>query len=428
MFEALHSMQAASPRIDFRLFSLGRSESGATPFLSPQGTIVLQRVGFPRDLEDCTCIPKGPVGFWQRALGPVPIEAQWYQPAQPISRTDIPIDLSGSPAVKEYICHPQRPNPNVYIITSISVGDKEVQSVGFVGKRIVYRRLGHMVELDLSDIPGDQTYTLSVEWDVDYIELRITWLEGPGANTHCSGWGIKELQELDTYRPPLTASVVRRIACSRFDTTLVPVALSRAIWSAARETIQDTTPSGEPPQGVGAVRKAYQDEEDFYQTVLDIIGEVQRVLPKTRPHAFWNDQTPKDEPGSGHTLRMLFEAICVYKNIVVSQEDPSRSGDVDFIFTGTSVGYVHFHVILEIKNAHSSRLERGLTHQLPKYIEEHQIKKGVYGVLWFKGRTFAEPNDSSAAACLSRLNAIKPIVVSSVVLFDVSFPVQASRL
>jgi hypothetical protein len=427
--EVFESMTAGSGRVDFRLFSLGRSDSASeSDFLSPQGTIILQRVGFPRDLDDCTCIPKGPVGFWGRALGPVAIEAQWYHPAQAIARSDIPADLSGSPAIKEYICHRRRPDPNVYPITSISVDDQEVQWVGFVKKRAVFRRLGHIVELDLSKLADEQTFTLGAEWDVDYIELRVTWLEGLGSEMHSSGWGIKEIRDLDTYRPPPTASVVQHTRRSEFEATLVPAALSRAVWSAVRERIRDTTPVGKPMRGVGTVRKAYKDEEDFFLTVLDIIEEVQRVLPKTRPHAFWNGNTPKDEPESGYTLRLLFEAICVYKNIVVVQEDPSRSGDVDFVFTGTSIGYEHLQVILEIKNAHSGRLERGLTHQLPKYLEEHQVKKGVYGVLWFKGRTFTEPADSSAADRLSRLNGIKPVAVSSIALFDVSFPVQASRL
>ena len=422
-------MTANSGRVDFRLFSLGRSDSvSESDFLSPQGTIILQRVGFPRDFDDCTCIPKGPVGVWARALGFVPIEAQWYQPAQAIARIDIPVVVTGSPIVKEYFCHPRRPDPNVYSITSVSVDDQEIQWVGFVGKRIVYRRLGHIVELDLSKVADDQTFTLSAEWDVDYIELRVTWLEGPEADTHSAGYGIKALQELDTYRPPATASVVQHKRRSEFAATLVPSALSRAVWSAVRESILDTTPAGKPMRGVGAVRKAYVDEEDFYQTVLDVITEVQRVLSRSRPNAFWNGDTPKNEPESGYTLRFIFEAICVYKNIVVVQEDSSRSGDVDFVFTGTSIGYEHLQVILEIKKAHSDRLERGLTHQLPKYLEERQVKKGVYGVLWFKGRTFSEPADLNAADCLNRLNGIKPVTVSSIVIFDVSFPVQASRL
>jgi len=422
-------MSESSGLVDFRLFSLGYSGSaGASDFLSPQGTMILQRVGFPRDFGNCTCIPKGPVGVWSRAFGPVAIEAQWYQPAQSITRTDIPADLAGSPAVKGYICHRRRPDPDRYTITSLSVDDQEVQWIGLVGKRVVYRRLGHMVQLDLSELPDDQTFTLSAEWDVGHIELRVTWLAEPYENTQCSGWGIENHQDLGAYRPPSTADVLRHTRRSEYEATLVPASLARAVWGTVRESIRDTTPSGQPVRGVGAIRKAYGDDEDFFQTVRDIIAEVQRVLPKTRPCAFWNDRVPKSEPECGYALRMLFEAICPYKNIVVVQEDPSRSGDVDFVFTGTTTGYEHVQVILEIKNAHSKRLERGLTRQLPKYLEERQVAKGVYGVLWFKGRTFNRPADSSAADCLTRLNGIRPECVSSIEFFDVSFPVQASRL
>lgn len=209
-------MSANSGRVDFRLFSLGRSdEASKSSIVTPEGTIILQRVGFPRDFDDCTCIPKGPVGAWAQALGSVPIEAQWYKPAQTIARIDIPADLSESPMLKGYICHLRYPDTNVYPITSIFVDGQEIQWVGFVGKIAVFKRLGYVVEIDLSEVSDDQTFTLSAEWTSDYIELRVTWLEGPGADTCCSGWGITELKDMDAYRPSQKALVVRHTC--RFD-------------------------------------------------------------------------------------------------------------------------------------------------------------------------------------------------------------------
>ena len=47
---------------------------------------------------------------------------------------------------------------------ALYVDGREVQLVAFVGKRLLYRRLGHSVELDLQEIPDDQRFTLSIEW------------------------------------------------------------------------------------------------------------------------------------------------------------------------------------------------------------------------------------------------------------------------
>lgn len=420
-------MNTASSRVDFYLYSYMNSKLGPSDFLSPQGTILFERVGFPRDLEDATCIPKGPAGFAAGIFEPdeIIIEAQWYQPAQPISRTDFAAELAETVSIKGYFCHKRRPEPDVYPLTSILVDKQEVQWIGFVKKKVVYRRLGHEIALDLSDLPDDKTFTLSAEWDVDHVELRITWVDSDAVVIK-SGWGLG--YPWIPYTPPPEDSITRRKIRSEFGVTLVPTALSRAVWSTIKDTIQDTTTNGEPLQEVSAPRKAYLDEDDVYQTILEIIAEVQRIVWKTRPYAFWNKSDPKPEPESGFVLRGYFEAVCAYKNIMVVQEDPSRSGDIDFVFAGTTENYERVQVLLEIKNAHSDKLERGLTHQLPQYLQERFVGKGIYGVLWFKGRSFTEPNYASITACLSHLNAIKPAIVSTIVIFDVSFPVQASRL
>jgi len=235
-------MTANSGLVDFRLFSLSRTGSGKEQaFLSPQGTIILQRVGFPRDFDDCTCIPKGPVMIWSHILGYQPFEAQWYQPAHNIERIDIPAVVTETIDVKEYLCHQRRPDLNVYPITSLSIDNQEVQSVGFIGKRLAYFRLGHRVELDLTELDDGQTFTLAVEWDVNYIELRVTWLEGLGVDTHCTGYGLTEFEDLENYQPPSNATIVRHTRRSDFDAALASSPLSN---ESVRTQILDTTSSG----------------------------------------------------------------------------------------------------------------------------------------------------------------------------------------
>ncbi len=417
-------MELESPRVEFRLFSFQNRD--ATQLLAPEGTIVFQYIGFPRDFEDCTCIPHGPVAAWSRA-GVTVLDAQWYKRTEEITRADIPQDLTGSPRVKDHICHALRPDPNSYPISALYVDGSEVQLVAFVGKRLSYRRLGHSIELDLQAIPDEQRFTLSIEWSYQHIEARVTWLEGEGLERYFSGRGVP-YEDLASYEPPQVGKVIQFKGREGFETALLPAEVARAIWRQSQEAITDTNPEGEPLQEVGAPRKAYKDGDDFLRTTLSVFSFIQRALRRTKPHAFWDDTRPKSEPHSATSLRLLLEPICAYKNIRLHQEDPSRSGNVDFVFSGMSMDLDHLELILEIKNAHSPRLERGLTHQLPQYMSERQADYGVYGILWYKGRTFDEPADETVEDCLARLRDIKPDQVHEVVAFDVSFPIQASRL
>ncbi|HUW94223.1 MAG TPA: hypothetical protein VMW58_00400 [Anaerolineae bacterium] len=417
-------MELESPPVEFRLFSFRNRD--ATRLLPPEGTIVFQYLGFPRDFEDCTCIPRGPVGIWSQA-GVTALDAQWYRRTEKITRADIPQDLTGSPRVKDHICHALRPDPNSYPLSALYVDGSEVQLVAFVGKRLLYRRLGHSVELDLQEIPDDLRFTLSIEWSYQHIEARVTWLEGEGLERYFSGRGVP-YEDLGTYQPPHVGNVIQFKSRKDFETVLLPARVARAIWRQSKEAITDTNPAGEPPHEVGAPRKVYKDGDDFLQTTLNVFSLIQRILRRTKPHAFWDATSPKSEPHSGTSLGLLLEPICAYKNIRLYQEDPSRSGDVDFVFSGISMDLDHLQLILEIKNAHSGRLERGLTHQLPKYMSEREADYGVYGILWYKGRTFDEPADVTAEDCLARLRNMKPDQVHEVVAFDVSFPVQASKL
>jgi hypothetical protein len=180
---------------------------------------------------------------------------------------------------------------------------------------------------------------------------------------------------------------------------------------------------------VRTLRRVYRDEEDFLQTIIAVVKEIQALLLKTKPHPFWDKKRPKEEREAGAALRMLFEAYCTYKNIRIYQEDPSRSGDVDFTFAGISQTSEHLTLIYELKHAHSSRLERGLTRQLPKYIAERDAFSGLYSVLWYKGEHFDEPATyDSIEDCLRVLRGMQPRTVRDIHFFDVAFHRAASKL
>ncbi len=414
-------MEDLSP-VEFQLFSFGNKDTKG--LLVPEGTMVLEYLGFPYDVGGCTCVPQGPVSYWSKT-GVTELDAQWYLPTQRLTPADIPEDLTVSRKVKDHICHALRPNPNEYQLSALLVDGTEVHFVGVVGKKLIFRRLGHSVEIDLQNIPDDQRFTLSVEWGFCHIEIRVTWLEGKDLHKYFSGKGVSDR---DKYKQ-LNVGTIRQFKERKvFDAAIIPANVARNIWRLSKNEITDVDEANKPRQRVAELRKVYNDENDFVQTVINVFTEIQRILPKTKPHGFWNDKTPKREPEAGSTLRLLLEAICAYKNIRVYQEDPSRSGNVDFVFVGISKDSDHLELVLEIKQAHSDRLERGLTHQLPQYLRERDVKFGVYGVLWYKGRDFDRPTDMSLEECVAKLQRIKPDNIAHVLGFDVSFQIQASKL
>lgn len=413
-----------APKVRFQLYCF--SNESALKLLSPEGTMVIQRLQFPIDFEDCTCIPTGGVGVWSSAGCTRDLERQWYRPREPLSRTDFPIDISGSPSVKGYICHQRRRDTNSYPLSQLTVDDQEVQVVAFVGKSVVFRRLGKAVALDLRSVPDAQPFALAVEWSPTHIEVRVTWIEGERMADHYSGVGVQYEQFAD-YKHPEVGRERRLQQRETFDALLLPATIARAIWRSAENSIDESKHPAQRSSSIAVARKTYADCDDFVQTIMEIVAQVQRVVLRAKPHAFWNERTPKNEPDAGSGLRMLFEAICAYKNIQICQEDPSRSGNVDFVFTGISTEWHHLNVVIEIKNAHSDRVEHGLTVQLPTYIKERGASAGVYGVLWYKGTSFDKPGDASLAECIARLDAQKPPEVASVVGFDLSFLVQASK-
>ncbi len=337
------------PRVTFRLYCF--SNEDAVSLLPPEGTMIIQYLQFPIDFEDCTCIPTGGVGYWSKA-GVTDLDAQWYRPRETIERKDIPADLKGSPRVKNCICHQRRPDLNSYPLSVLSVDGQEVQTVAFLGKSLLFRRLGHEVIVDLRNVPDTQPFTLAVEWSPTHIEVRVTWVEGRGLEAHYSGVGVPYKQFSD-YIPPRIGKIVQFCGRKEFDAFLMPAAIARGIWGSGEASIDESKHPEQRISDVGAVRKSYADQEDFLQTALEMLREVQRAVLRAKPHPFWNDKVPKREPDAGSGLRMLFEAICAYKNILVFQEDPSRSGNVDFVFTGVSVDWKHLNIVLEIKNAHS---------------------------------------------------------------------------
>lgn len=412
--------------VSFRLFSLGYDGSDQGTAVMPDGTMVFQALGFPRDVDNHTCIPARGVGYWGRT-NVTELDRQWYKPLEPVQTEKLAGIAAGTHRIGPYLCHPRRPDPSAYLISSLAVEDQVIHSIQFQADHIVFCRLGHEVSLDLSSVHIDTRFTLAAEWSPSHLELRVTWTEGDGLEKFYSGEGVK-YDEFPTYVPPDEGQVHELRQRTEFSLAIVPSNLLRRFWShfsdLAEQNDRDQTAKLRPE----SLRKTYTDASDFEKTFGLILTEVQTILNRIRPTAFWDGKYPKSEPDAGGALRGLFEAICPLKNIKVFQEDPSRSGRVDLIFSAISKAHTHLELVMELKHAHSPKLEAGLSTQLPHYVLERGSDIAVYGVFWYKGMHFDKPQTISLDNLLANLVEHRPGSVNSICAFDVSYKTPASKL
>lgn len=410
--------------ISFRLFSLGND--AAQGLLVPEGCLVIQALGFPRDTATHTCIPTRGVGYWSRA-GVTQLDHQWYKPLEPIPVDALKMADRGTHRFGSYLCHARRPDTRLYPISTLSVDGELVQRLEFQKQVLVFQRLGHRVELDLSAVPADQRFTLAAEWSPVHLELRATWMQGEGLEEYYSGEGVP-YEQFGSYQPPNKGEAQLLSARAEFPFAVIPSALAWRLWNAlaSQARANDATPAAHAK--VETLRRAYRDSADMKATFLLIVSEVNRILDRIEPTAFWNDRSPKPEPDAAWALRALLEALCPLKNLRIYQEDASRSGRVDVVFSAISQDHTHLELVMELKHAHSERLFQGLTDQLPQYVAERRPDAAVYGVFWYKGQGCDKPAYPTLAACLGDLDARRPREVAAVCGFDVSYRTPASKV
>ncbi|OXS75076.1 hypothetical protein [Domibacillus enclensis] len=100
----------------------------------------------------------------------------------------------------------------------------------------------------------------------------------------------------------------------------------------------------------------------------------------------WNDnpKKPKKEEASQLLFHGLMKEHCKANNVDFSREVNSGRGPVDFKFSN---GYTE-RVLIEVKRASSTKLEQGLTQQLPQYLTTEGIDIGYYVVIVQKDEEF----------------------------------------
>ena len=397
------------------------------PFLSPEGAIVMQFQGFPQFLDACTCVPSGPVQIFKKA-GIEDLDAQWYLRGEKLVDSDVPDQIVDAPRIKDHVCHPPIWRPEHYPLHILAIEDNEIQSLFWSFQKLTFTRLGKSVTVDLSNVEAFQRFTISAEWSPFHIELRVTWLEGNNLEMWYSGKGVT-YQELATYSPYQGKVELHQFReREEFDALLMPPPLVKTLWRAAEDSIEKLEKVENPPADPNTPRRAYANEADFLETLHQSFSILIKIMERNKPEAFWDGETPKTEPRAGHALKSFLEAIVAPKNISIGTEITSRSGDLDFLFTAQGVDFSKYSLAAELKLAHSPRIEHGLLKQLPIYMEELDVRHGVYLVIWFKGVGFDNPKDFQSQNDLRQhLESINTNDNVGICILDLSRRPPASR-
>jgi hypothetical protein len=186
--------------------------------------------------------------------------------------------------------------------------------------------------------------------------------------------------------------------------------------------------------------KTYDTVEDFYQSVLMAIQSIQDKIQSTSMYnAFWNfsyerstvvNRHPKREPDVSSIIHGLLFDLSLVRSFQVHPEHPLAGGNLDFLVSGNLKNGESANVCIEFKHAHSSKLEHGLTKQLPAYMGAKACNFGIYCILYFRGEHFDNPHESIPEMEFRLKNLIPASAYPdiNIVTLNLSHPVPPSRL
>jgi len=116
---------------------------------------------------------------------------------------------------------------------------------------------------------------------------------------------------------------------------------------------------------------------------------------------------PCREPEAQPYIFSHLKAVFDFMGIQLSREVESSNGEIDFLLSYTNSQHKLLRLCVELKLAHASKIEKGLTKQLPAYMKGERCSYGIYIALWFKGENFDEPTKYTGVKELqSRLDEI----------------------
>ncbi|MCH7535549.1 MAG: hypothetical protein IH948_07370 [Bacteroidetes bacterium] len=157
-----------------------------------------------------------------------------------------------------------------------------------------------------------------------------------------------------------------------------------------------------------------ESRESFHRFCISLIQKTcQRSIEygslwKALWHGYGADRAPVKETIAQPIIDNMLVYLCEMKGIILLREPASSDGHVDFYMAYTYVETI-FSVGIELKNAHSRHLHHGIQTQLPRYMEGLRTKRGIYLVLWYKGKNFPEPSKfESIDIMIPYLEGVRP--------------------
>ena len=179
--------------------------------------------------------------------------------------------------------------------------------------------------------------------------------------------------------------------------------------------------------------KNFTNEKDLFEHVIEIINEFLKheIEKRNWIDAFWDKNEPKNENRIQPTIRASLETLLNQSGISIVKESDEGIGDLDFkcIYNNNSeIMKVH----IEYKNAHHEKLRKGLTTQLPAYMDADEAKYGIYLVFWFKDEiNFDKPKNIESIDILqeeldSEAKKIEDKIIEPIVI-DVTKKKSASK-
>lgn len=122
-----------------------------------------------------------------------------------------------------------------------------------------------------------------------------------------------------------------------------------------------------------------------------------------------NPQLPRPETDTHPFIDASLRTVLDLKGVRVSREPRMANGAVDFFCSFTTARNDVLKVCIEVKNAHGTGLDSGISKQLPAYMDGERTSHGIYIVMWYKGTDWLLPKEvCSVEELKTKLETLKP--------------------
>ena len=138
----------------------------------------------------------------------------------------------------------------------------------------------------------------------------------------------------------------------------------------------------------------YENEQMLVNNVQNIVSSLNNVIYTFGGiKSFWNTENkkkiPKIETDAQDALCLMLADKLTKAGLDMHKEEFTPAGNVDFYISGHVKDIGQCGVCIEVKNAHSDKLEDGYIKQLPEYVKRKNALYGIYLVLYFNSDKYS---------------------------------------